>query len=110
MKALFTTVALGATLVAFPALADVGCKWENGLNDSLRLSNCNYRSSPSTHKIARGDQIRTVPSPLFRSDTFLGMESFAYVPPRRSMRGMSGSSDLNQNSLENETRLEGGSD
>lgn len=96
MKKLLTAVALAASVVSFPALADVGCKQGNPLND-LRVSDCDDKYGYT----AMGSTIIT-PMPWY------GADSFAYVPSRRIIRQ---SEPLNRhNSLEEETDLEGGSD
>jgi hypothetical protein len=93
MKMLLTTVTLAATVVAFPALADVGCKPENPLNGSVKLSDCRNNS---------GSFHATRISPHW-----MASDAYAYAPAPRVVirRGWVQDSDLDR-----ETRLQGGND
>ena len=98
MKTLFATVALAATVVAFPAFAEgtIGCKSEEPLNGSARSSHCfEQRFGDSRFLVS--------PTPWYD-----GSSAFAYVPSRPLIlrRGMRN----DRNSLQNETELSGGAD
>lgn len=97
MKKLLTAVAVAATVVSFPALAEVGCEPGNSLYD-VRVSDCDDNLGYT----AMGSTVIT-PMPWY------GADSFAYVPSRRIIR-QSESLNSQHNSLDEETRLEGGSD
>jgi hypothetical protein len=92
MKMLLTTVALAATVVAIPAAAEVGCKWGNPLNGSMKLTDCTRNST----------SFRTTRI----SPHWMASDAYAYVPQRRVVirRGWL------QDDLDSETRLKGGSD
>ena len=96
MKTLFATVALAATVVAFPALAEgnIGCKWEEPLNSSASSSNCHQRFG--------GSQF------IYSPPLYDGSAAFAYVPSRPLVlrRGMRN----DRNSLAEETQVKGGND
>ena len=97
MKTLFVTVALAATVAAFPALAEgsIGCKWEEPLNSSAKSTNCHQERF-------------FVDSQFIYSPLYDGSAAFAYVPSRPLVlrRGMRN----DRNSLEEETQLKGGND
>ena len=101
MKTLFATVALAATVVAFPALAEssVGCKSEEPLNSSARSSNCLEQ---------RFGHSQFIYSPMIATPWYADSSAFAYVPPpplvvRPGLRSST-------TSLHEETQLEGGAD
>jgi hypothetical protein len=98
MKTLFATVALAATVMAFPALAEssIGCKWEEPLSGSARSTHCLEQRFGDSRFIYS-------PMPLYG-----GASAFAYVPSRPLVlrRGMRN----DRNSLQNETELSGGND
>jgi hypothetical protein len=99
MKKLLPSIALAATVVSFPALAEVGCEQANSLNDT-KVSNCDNNLS---------GYVMSAPSPWYGSSygsgAYIGYGSYAYVPQRRF--------DVRtpiHDDLDNETRLKGGAD
>jgi hypothetical protein len=97
MKTLLTTVALAATVISFPAVAEPGCQWGNPMND-LRASDCDEQRG-YVYGPAYG------PAPWYASGAYIGYGSYAYVPQRRV-----GVRARFHESIDDQTRLKGGAD
>jgi hypothetical protein len=98
MKKFLTALALTATMISFPAFADPGCDPGNSLNNT-QVSDCNER-------FAYNRMGSTVIAPM---PFYYGAESFAYVPSRPLVI-QRGRFYRSNSSLDEETRVKGGSD